>query len=1138
MSRSVEPPVPGLPDGDLAAFLAPSLDPLFSRPVRRDVESAWYGHLPFAAWLVRTLRPALLVELGTGTGVSYAGFCESVISSGLSTRCYALVGCKDGEQAGLRGEAVSAELGRFHDARYGAFSRLLRIPPAEAPSCFEDGSVDLLHIDGRSSGELARDYAGWSPKLSPQAVVLLHGTNVRDGSCGLWRCWKELRKRHPGFEFLHGHGLGVLAPGIVPPALRLLFALDADPPAAARLRDRLALLGERWEVDHARVLDARAGAALSARAEAADALAAELQRTEAARARQATEADARDQALAALGHAHDRLRDALAVAKAERHRLLQEAAELRADRHLADTARDRLAAELDQARQALAVAHAADAQAQRQARAEHDGLVRELLRAQRELAEVRDRLAASRQAVADREQAIDALRGSTSWRLTRPLRSVARRLRRSVPAVHAPVRSPLPDGPAPPLPPVLPVPEPVSPPSPDPDVVPEAVSEPERELAVPDRLTGWRPVRRILFVAGEPGTPGAVYRTRRAAAACAAAGYETEVVDIFGVDPDNLGAADLVVLWRAAWSGHVGTMLELAQAARTRVAFDVDDLIVQPSLAVAEIIDGLRTTFVSEAEGRSYFQAMQRTMTGCDLCTTTTVELARGAGLLHPVVHVIPNGFDAATERASRYAVRLRGERPSDRKVRIGYAGGTRTHQKDFATVAGAVARVLEQRPDTVLVLFRDGRSGEGLLLVEEFPELLPHAARIEWRDTVPLAGLPEELARFDVSLCPLEQGNPFCEAKSELKYFESALAGACLVATPTGPFRRAVQHGVTGFLPQDEASWEQVLLRLVDDPSLRAQVARAAYHDSLWQFGPRRQSELWALLLRGLDGGADGARANALAISRGAYRGAGLPEVPDSRVLFAHDALGEARVTVGMTSYNYEAHLEEALDSVLAQTVEPLDLVVVDDGSRDGSVALLLDWAECNRLRFNRLRILRTVANAGLGGARNVVFDQAETPWITVLDSDNRLAPEACARMLAALDAEPLAAFAYPRIRQFGGSDTVMGAAPFDPSHLASGNYIDAMATVAKWAWAAAGGYYVRRDAMGWEDFSLWCRLVELGQFGVPVAEELAFYRVHPGSMVNAITEQDENKRRMVGFVEARHPWLRLRMRATRKRS
>ncbi len=1123
MSHRVEPPVPGLPDGGLAALLAPSLDPLFSRPVRRDVDGTWYGHLPFAAWLVRTLRPALLVELGTHDGVSYAGFCESVISSGLSTRCYAVTGV----------EAVSTELTRFHDARYNAFSRLLRMSLVDASSRFEDGSIDLLHLHGHRLEDPVRDCAAWAPKLSPQGVVLLHGSNLGEDGSGVRRAWEALRTGHPSFEFLHGHGLGVLAPGAVSPALRPLFALD-DGPMAARLRDRFALLGERWEVDQARGLDARAGAAASARAQAADALAAELERTDAERVLQAAEAERCGRALDSLGQAHDRLRDALATTKVERHRLAGEVARLGAERDASEDARVRLAVELDRALRGLADAHAAGADAQRRALAGHDATVRELLRTQRELAEAQDQVAAGGQAAADRQRVIDALHGSASWRLTRPLRELARRLR-PVPAASPEQPFPHPAGPARPLLPA--VPEPAVPPplaEPDGSPPPETVPEPVQPLVV---AAGWRPVRRILFVAGEPGTPGAIYRTRRAADACAASGYDTEVVDIFGVGPDNLRAADLVVLWRAGWSGHVGTMLELARAAGTRVVFDLDDLIVQPSLAVAEIIDGLRTTFVSEAEGRSYFQAMQRTLTGCDLCTTTTAELAAGAGLLHPIVHVIPNGFDAVTERASRHAVRLRGERPADGLLRIGYAGGTRTHQKDFATVAGAVARVLEQRPDVLLVLFRDGRSGEGLLLVDEFPELLPHASRIEWRDTVPLDELPGELARFDVSLCPLEQGNPFCEAKSELKYFESALAGVCLVATPTGPFRRAVQDGITGFLPQDAASWEQVLLRLVDDPALRARVARAAYHDSLWQFGPRRQAELWALLLRGLDGGVEGARANALAISRGAYRSAGLPEVPDSRVLFSYDALGEARITVGMTSYNYEAHLAEALDSVLAQTVEPFDLVVVDDGSRDGSVALLLDWAECNRLRFNRLRILRTVNNAGLGGARNVVFDQAETPWITVLDSDNRLAPEACARMLAALDAAPLAAFAYPRIRQFGGSDAVMGAAPFDPAHLRSGNYIDAMATIAKWAWAAAGGYYVRRDAMGWEDFSLWCRLVELGQFGVPVAEELAFYRVHPGSMVNAITEQDENKRRMVGFVEARHPWLRLRMRATRKR-
>ena len=1137
----------------LEALLDPALDPLFRHPVRLGVDGAWQGHLPFAAWLVAALRPGLLVELGTGAGPSHAGFCEAVLAGGLPTRCLAVDDGAEDAEAG-RGAEILAELLAFHDARYGAFSRRLRLPVEEALPHVADGSVGLLHIDGQRRGAaVARDYAGWLPKLAPDAVVLIHGTGRREDGADIRPYWAELAGHHPSFEFLQGQGLGVLAPGRTPPAvLAPLFRCAADPGVAARLRGRFALLGGRWEAEFQRGLDRRERASLAEQAarEAATsaALASALQVLRAEHEAMTARAAAASDGLQGLGVRHDRLRDDLAHSKSDRYRLSLEADRLREAAAGAAAETAATASRLEQALRGLAAAHADRAEADRAAR-EADDAARAALDAvceeQRRLRQHLDALRAEHSDQGDRLAAREAelarVYGSRSWRLTRALRGLNALGSAERSADEAQVGA---------LPQAPPKAAPLETefdaglrrlapagPGQSPGLAPEpaTIAEPLPSPATPPR---WRKVRRVLFVAGEPGTPGAAYRTARAASACIAAGYAAEAVDIFDVNPDNLASADLVVLWRAAWSGHVQTLIGLAHAARTRVAFDVDDLIVQPSLAVAEIIDGIRTTFVTEAEGRSYFQGMQRTLGNCDLCTTTTAALAAPIGAQHPIVHVLPNSFDAATERASRRAVRARAERARDGLVRLGYAGGTRTHQKDFATIAGALARVLEACPEVMLVLFRDPASGQGLVLLDEFPALLPLADRVEWRDMVPLAALPDELARFDVSLCPLERHNPFCEAKSELKYFESALAGVCLVATPTAPFRAAVTHGVTGHLPEDEAEWERILLELAGDQALRARIARNAYHDVLWQFGPRRLTELWAQLLAGLDGDAAGARAAELALRRGDYRSASLPEVPDSEVLFSHDGLGEARVTVGMTSYNYEGYLGEALDSVLAQTLVALDLVVVDDGSRDGSVALLLDWAERNRLRFNRLRIVRTVRNAGLGGARNVVFDQAETPWIMVLDSDNRLAPRACERLLDALEANPLAAFAYPAIRQFGACDTLTGDQAFDPFHLASGNYIDAMAMVAKWAWAASGGYYVRRDAMGWEDFSLWCRLVELGQFGLAVRDELAEYRVHAGSMVNAITEQDANKRAMVEFVETRHPWLRLRMRATRLRS
>ena len=61
----------------------------------------------------------------------------------------------------------------------------------------------------------------------------------------------------------------------------------------------------------------------------------------------------------------------------------------------------------------------------------------------------------------------------------------------------------------------------------------------------------------------------------------------------------------------------------------------------------------------------------------------------------------------------------------------------------------------------------------------------------------------------------------------------------------------------------------------------------------------------------------------------------------------------------------------------------------------------------------------------------------------------------------------------------------------------------------------------------MGWEDYDLWCRMAELGQYGIAVPEALAEYRVHGASMIDSTMETDGTKERMVAFVEARHPWL-----------
>src|SRR5262245_11943503 len=241
------------PPGDvelLRHLWTPELDPPFWRLARTGVLSAWLSHVPFAHWIVRAACPRVLVELGTHNGVSYSAFCEAVLRDGLDTRCYAVDTWKGDEHSGYYGEEVYSDLRRFHESRYGAFSELLRCTFDGALPYIADGSVDLLHIDGLHTYDAVRsDFEHWRPKLSSRAVVLFHDTNVRERDVGVWRLWEELRARYPSFEFLHGHGLGVLAVG--PEATPQVAALCAlrDPAMVSAVRQRFALIGERWVLD-------------------------------------------------------------------------------------------------------------------------------------------------------------------------------------------------------------------------------------------------------------------------------------------------------------------------------------------------------------------------------------------------------------------------------------------------------------------------------------------------------------------------------------------------------------------------------------------------------------------------------------------------------------------------------------------------------------------------------------------------------------------------------------------------------------------------------------------------------------------------------------------------------------------------
>ncbi|WP_122049499.1 class I SAM-dependent methyltransferase [Asaia bogorensis] len=187
--------------------------------------SAWLEHAPFAFSIVQMLQPRTLVELGTHHGFSYLAFCQAVQNCGLSTRCYAVDTWEGDDQAGFYSNDVYESLRITNEENYRGFSTLIRSRFDQALPFFEDGEVDLLHIDGHHTYEdVLADYTQWLPKLSGRGVVLFHDTNVRRDDFGVWKLWKELSPQYPSIEFPHGNGLGVLCvgPNAPEPVIRFL----------------------------------------------------------------------------------------------------------------------------------------------------------------------------------------------------------------------------------------------------------------------------------------------------------------------------------------------------------------------------------------------------------------------------------------------------------------------------------------------------------------------------------------------------------------------------------------------------------------------------------------------------------------------------------------------------------------------------------------------------------------------------------------------------------------------------------------------------------------------------------------------------------------------------------------------------
>lgn len=218
-------------------------------------------------------------------------------------------------------------------------------------------------------------------------------------------------------------------------------------------------------------------------------------------------------------------------------------------------------------------------------------------------------------------------------------------------------------------------------------------------------------------------------------------------------------------------------------------------------------------------------------LSGLVICSTPAVEKAVRREVPNANTLVIPNTVNFKDYPEVRFA--------EDDKVRILWQGAS-GHELCFLEIADALRRTLDKYPNAELIVWGPQPAEILEKLGTERVTFLPWCAY--WEHKLRLNSLGH-----DINLCPLYD-HPFNLGRSALKWYESSACSkpAATLAKRLGAFADEIEDGKTGFLFSDEAEFEEKLAKLIEDRSLRVEMAAQA---KAW-VAENRDPHKWAVVL------------------------------------------------------------------------------------------------------------------------------------------------------------------------------------------------------------------------------------------------------------------------------------------------
>ena len=212
--------------------------------------------------------------------------------------------------------------------------------------------------------------------------------------------------------------------------------------------------------------------------------------------------------------------------------------------------------------------------------------------------------------------------------------------------------------------------------------------------------------------------------------------------------------------------------------------------------------------------------------------------------------------------------------------------------------------------------------------------------------------------------------------------------------------------------------------------------------------------------------------------------------------------------VTVGVASYNNATFLSETLDSILAQTYKNIEIIIVDDCSKDNSVQIARDWID--RHPNTNVRLIANATNQGVCKVLNLVVEVSNGEFISTIGSDDIFLPHKLATQVPLLMAsKPDVCMVFSDISKIDAAGHVTVPSLFSTGsifpfsgyiwlELLKVNFIPAMSILVRKRCYQSIGLF--DESLAYEDWDMWLRLARTFKF-IYQPEVTARYRIHSGS-------------------------------------